>query len=404
MQNLDLLSPWLTFAVILIPLVYLERWIHQHLYGVGWLLTQEKERATLIYYIILLPGVFLHEFTQWVVAGALKQKTSKVKVWPKPQANGSIRYDFVKLSRKTRLPASLAVGFAPLLTGIIIILFISQNIFSMPGIGLALKSRNLEVVFLALQNLFGTPDFWLWLYLLFAIGNAMLPTPSEIQGWPYILVIFAVITVLLFIIGLGEQFLIATMRGPVTQALQVLAAAFSAVLIVDIFAVLGLGITEQLLEKITGQKARYPKPKTARPPKPEPGGEAPLSSREAPLRITERPLPIPPPPKRKKKTSTPLATTAQVQQSPLPASSSDNPQDTLQSTTQTSSVFANRRSDLLGDNSETTQNEVPELRQASVFPDSQGDDTEQYEPPENTPVIDDTNVDDLHYEDLEDMP
>lgn len=376
MQNLDLLSPWLTFAVILIPLVYLERWIHQHLYGVGWLLTEEKERATLLYYVILLPGVFLHEATQWLVAGALKQKTSKVKVWPKPQANGSIRYDFVKLSRQTGRPAALVVGFTPLLVGVFLILFISRNIFAAPGLGLALNSRNLEVVLIAFRNLFGTPDFWLWLYLLFAIGNAMLPTPSEVQGWQYIVLIFAIITGALFVIGLGEAFLITTMSGPITQALNTLAAAFAVVLIVDVFAVIILGSTEQVLEKVTGRKARYPKPKITRTPKPEPGSEAPLPRGDIPLRIAERQLPIPPPPKRQKKPKTPLPAATQA---PLPGSPDRTANNTLPGTAPTQALGASSRP-LFGER-ESTQPAKPAFNQdrnrlAYPAPDS-GEDTAQ---------------------------
>jgi len=93
----DLLTPWLLLAAAIIPLVYVERWIHSHLYGVGWLLTNDKKSATALYYVILFPGVFVHEFTQWLVAGALNVKTRRVTSWPEGQDNGTLRLDFVQI-------------------------------------------------------------------------------------------------------------------------------------------------------------------------------------------------------------------------------------------------------------------------------------------------------------------
>jgi len=140
MPHLDLLTPWLTFVAILLPLLHLERWIHRHLYGVGWLLTQDKERATVLYYLILFPGVFLHEFTQWLVAGALKLKLGRVRVWPRPQADGVLRLDFVRLSRLTGRAARAVVELAPFIAGIGLVLFISRSVFDVAGLSAALST------------------------------------------------------------------------------------------------------------------------------------------------------------------------------------------------------------------------------------------------------------------------
>jgi hypothetical protein len=42
----NLLTPWIELAAVLIILIYVEKWIHSHLYGVGWLLTNDKKTAT----------------------------------------------------------------------------------------------------------------------------------------------------------------------------------------------------------------------------------------------------------------------------------------------------------------------------------------------------------------------
>ncbi len=296
MPHLDLLTPWVTFVAILLPLLHLERWIHRHLYGVGWLLTQDKERATVLYYLILFPGVFLHEFTQWLVAGALKLKLGRVRVWPRPQADGVLRLDFVRLSRRTGRAARAVVELAPFIAGIGLVLFISRSVFDVASLSAALSTGELPIIQAELGRLFGTPDFWLWLYLLFAVGNAMLPTLSEERNPLLEGAMLAGITLLLiFVMFLGEG-VQATLEPILGGALDTLATAFSTILVLDIFVVLALVATEKAIERATGRRVAYQRSRKARPPRPEPGGETPLPASEAPERLAERRLPIPPPP------------------------------------------------------------------------------------------------------------
>ena len=113
----DLLTPWLMLAAVLLPLVYVEKWIHSHLYGVGWLLTDDHKSATALYYVLLFPGVFVHEFTQYLVAGALNVKIKKVIAWPEAQDDGTLRLDFVRFQKANRAQAAV-IGAAPLVTGL----------------------------------------------------------------------------------------------------------------------------------------------------------------------------------------------------------------------------------------------------------------------------------------------
>lgn len=297
MHPLDLIAPWIVFAVILFPLLALERWIHRHLYGIGWLLTKDKERATVLYYLILLPGVFVHEFTQWLAAGALNVRTRQITAWPEAQDSGALRLNFVRLEKTDTFRAAL-IGAAPLVAGVLIVLFISQNIFDVRQIAEAFSAGELPAILAQLQRLFATPDFWLWLYLLFAVGNAMIPTPADRQGWPFLLGIFGAIAVFLLIIGLGEEVILPFLQGPITRALDVLVTAFASVLALDVFVVIGLGVFEQVLSQAKKDRFPYQKSKPRTAPKPVPGSESPLPPEFAPLRITERRLPLPPPPKR----------------------------------------------------------------------------------------------------------
>jgi hypothetical protein len=92
--------------------------IHQKMYVIGYLLTQDKQAATVFYYLVFFPGVFLHEFLQYLLAGVFNVKIKKIITHPQKQENGTLRYDFVVIEKDKLddLRASL-LGGLPFLMG-----------------------------------------------------------------------------------------------------------------------------------------------------------------------------------------------------------------------------------------------------------------------------------------------
>lgn len=269
----DLLTPWLLLAAVLIPLVYMERWIHSHLYGVGWLLTNDKKSATALYYVILFPGVFVHEFTQWLVAGALNVKTRRVTSWPEAQDDGTLRLDFVQIQSAGWLKAAI-IGASPLVAGMSLVWLISNQILDFGDFVTALGTGDLQIIGPALRELAGKTDFFIWLYLMFTIGNAMLPTPADRQGWPLVIGIFGVVLFFLVVIGSGEV-LLETFTGPVATGVRRLSTAFVTVVLVEIPGIVAIGFLEEILERLTRRKFDYSRPTRRRRTR-EPGSNLPL--------------------------------------------------------------------------------------------------------------------------------
>lgn len=402
-QAMELLTPWFTFVVILIPAIALERWIHQHLYGVGWLITQDKQQATILYYLILLPGIALHEFTQWLYAGVANLRTSKIKVWPKPQKNGTLRLDFVKLSSKKvgRVPRTI-FEVAPILVGIAAILLISQYVMDASALRVAFATADLNTVMLAFQSLFSTPDFWLWLYLLFAIGNGMVPTDKLNTQW--LLVIGIVISCVLLILGLLTGAGLPAIQTPVASILNTLATASSTILTLNLLAVVMLGLTERILERITGEQAKYPRPTPVKPTKPEPGGEAPLPEGQAPLRITERRLPIPQPPKTPRKPAVkPQATSEEAESIPSSTRSRASwveQQEKLRNTSE------DEQEEITQEAESPTDNEPPQTDASEHAPDTEPLSEEMMPASDEMDETETANTeddDDLEYVDIDDI-
>jgi len=269
----DLLTPWLLLAAVLIPLVYMERWIHSHLYGVGWLLTNDKKSATALYYVILFPGVFVHEFTQWLVAGALNVKTRRVTSWPEAQDDGTLRLDFVQIQSAGWLKAAI-IGASPLVAGMSLVWLISNQILDFGDFVTALGTGDMQIIGPALRELAGKTDFFIWLYLMFTIGNAMLPTPADRQGWPLVIGIFGVVLFFLVVIGSGEV-LLETFTGPVATGVRRLSTAFVTVVLVEIPGIVAIGFLEEILERLTRRKFDYSRPVRRRRTR-EPGSNLPL--------------------------------------------------------------------------------------------------------------------------------
>lgn len=296
----DLLTPWLMLAAVLVPLVYVEKWIHSHLYGVGWLLTSDTRSATTLYYVLLLPGVFLHEAVQWLVAGAINVETKMIRVWPEPQADGTLRLDFIQIQKTNKLSAAI-IGAAPLIVGLALVWVISNYVLNLDELLAAIGTGNISTIGAAVRSLGSAPDFYLWLYLLFAISNAMLPTPADRQGWPLLIALFAGIIVFLVVIGTGEQ-LLETYKSSVVTGLERLTTAFATVLVIEVPAILVIGLGEEILERATRRKFQYKPPAEAKPR--QPGSSEPLASGEPKPSIYLLELPIPLPPDRPKQRPT----------------------------------------------------------------------------------------------------
>ncbi len=290
-MNANDLTPWLGLIAVLAPLLYAEKWVHRHLYGIGWLVSKDPNTATVLYYFLLAPGVFLHEFTQWLVAGALRIPTKTIRIRPQPQEDGTLRLDFVQLDRAGPFGAAI-LGAAPMLAGIGVVWGISNYILNLDELLAALHASDMTAIRHALQRLGSTPDFYLWLYVLFAISNAMWPTPADRQGWPLLLGVLAAVVAYLVVIGTGEV-LLEKYREVVLPAVEHLTTVVGMVWLVELPAMAVLGVSERVLERLTNRHFAYHKPPQAR----EPGSGEPLPPGVPKPSIYHMELPVPDPPK-----------------------------------------------------------------------------------------------------------
>jgi hypothetical protein len=246
----------LAVIVTLIPLVALERWIHQHLHGLAYLLTGHKDAAILLYAVPLFPGVFLHELSHWVMAKLLRVKTSSMSLLPRRDRSGHIRLGSVTIQQTDPLRSSL-IGIAPLISGSLAVLFLGNRMFGVGALGSAVWTGDMAAIVSRFVAMLHVPDMWLWLYLLFAVANAMLPSSSDRETWPPVILFLAVVVGLACLLGFSR--VLFDVAPLVVAILYWLAFAFAMTLVTDVPFVILIACAEWLLGSLSGQHVYYKK-------------------------------------------------------------------------------------------------------------------------------------------------
>ncbi len=226
---------WLALSVVL--LIVFQRWTHKQLHGLFYVLTLNRNWAVILYAIFLLPGVLLHEGSHWLAAKLMGVKTGSFSILPKSRSDGVIQLGYVEYykPKSGRTIRESAIGSAPVITGTLAVFLISTQIFDIPSLGDSIGTGQLDNIIAGLYQFFFTKDIWIWLYLLFAISNTMIPSASDRKAWPALVIVLAVVIFSVLLLGLGEA-LWSEINKPVSAAASFFGLAFTVALFMDIIA------------------------------------------------------------------------------------------------------------------------------------------------------------------------
>ncbi len=246
----QILPTLFTFALCVILLYWLQRWITQHLQGIGVLLFSKSDYGMTLLWLVLLPGILLHEASHWITARLLGVKTGKFSMTPST-SKGQIVLGSVEVRRSNAFKDSL-IGLAPFLAGTLALLIIGYAIFDVGELGRAWQDNAWQRMADLLAGTVRVNDAWLWLYLVFAISNAMMPSPSDRESWRLVLIYVGAVFLLLLIFGW-----LPTPSDALVQqldaGLRMLTWAFGLALLIDAVLALALALLElaagELLQK-----------------------------------------------------------------------------------------------------------------------------------------------------------
>jgi hypothetical protein len=240
----DALPTLLLLAVSLFILAWMSGQLSIRLQRVVYYATGSLDMAMVAIFLLLLPGVFVHELSHWVAAWLLGLRPSRFRVWPK-RHKGALGLGSVNV-RSGGVWRDSLVGMAPLLSGSVLLALVGAAVFETDILLGQLEQGRLLDTLGAFFDALARPDGPLWAFALFVIGNSMMPSRSDRQPLRALLAYVGFAALIYFVVGLPIDPFTALL-GWLVPAIQILAGALLFVILLDAAVVSVLYLVEQVL-------------------------------------------------------------------------------------------------------------------------------------------------------------
>lgn len=254
---MDLLALAIGLGLLFLLFRQTERWLHQHIFKLGWLLSNSLQVTTVVYTIIFLPGIILHESVLWLAAGLLNVRAERSIRFPELQDIGELRLNFIMLADSAGRVKRLIIRVCPAGAGILALWAIAVHVFQWEALLELAASGSLDALLEAVASLAHTADVWLWFYLTFVFANTMFPTSAERSDRREKALVLVVAPLLVF--GLWQVAGAANPAG--ADAIEALAGSIalivSLVMFINLFTVVILGTVEALIERSRNRSATF---------------------------------------------------------------------------------------------------------------------------------------------------
>jgi hypothetical protein len=250
-------GPWTPLAVFVagfLLVIFLTRWITRHMQGIMFLLGADEEVIMYLQFILFFPGILVHEVSHWITAQLLGVRTLHFSIWPKKKGKGKVQYGAVRIEQTDVFRASL-IGLAPLVVASLLIILIGRYALGTEALRQVVAMGQWNQLWSALVQAARVPDFWLWMYLIFAISNAMFPSSSDREVWKPLIIYGLVAGGLVYLSGWKPP--MESVQSVLAQAMNPLIYAFGITAAVDIFFAIVIGVVEIVLGRVLGNRVLY---------------------------------------------------------------------------------------------------------------------------------------------------
>ncbi|HAJ38003.1 MAG TPA: hypothetical protein DCL15_20215 [Chloroflexi bacterium] len=241
-----ILTILLTLLLSLLAMAALSRAVSLRVQAIIYYLTGSGDLASIGIFLLLLPGVFLHEGAHWLTARLLGLRAGKFRVWPTKQG-AYIGLGSVSVERADIWRESL-VGVAPLVVGNLVLAWIGWRVFATPTLLATLTAGNLAAAVSSFGAGLHTSDGLAWAYAIFAIGNSMMPSASDREPFKPVLLYALFATVIYVIVGLPLT-LLGQLLGWIAPAIEISVGALIFLIVLDGLVWLTLWPIEWLLRR-----------------------------------------------------------------------------------------------------------------------------------------------------------
>jgi len=239
---------WLLLSLVL--LLFLQRALHREIQAIFLISTRNPNATILIFSLIFLPGVFLHELSHLLMAKLLGVPTGQFSLLPEMMPDGSLRLGYVEAAHTDPFRDSL-VGVAPLLSGIAVVAFAAISRLHLVIMWDTLRNGQWSLFLMGLQALPTIPDFWIWFYLTFAVSSTMMPSESDRHAWLPLGIFAGVSFAVVVLVGAGP-WMLENLAPTVNQFLRGGALILLVSILVHILLIFPLMLIHRLLTRLTG--------------------------------------------------------------------------------------------------------------------------------------------------------
>jgi hypothetical protein len=163
-------------------LVVTQRWFQRKLQTLLAALTRNPQVSLAVYAIMFAPGVAVHELSHWLMAFCLRVRTISFSLVPKRGPGDQLRLGYVETERTDPIRSAL-IGVAPLLSGVLLLSLLTLSQLALEPVVEASVRFDASAVLKTAAGLRTVPDVGLWLYLVVAISNTMLPSAADRSAW-----------------------------------------------------------------------------------------------------------------------------------------------------------------------------------------------------------------------------
>ncbi|HLF89156.1 MAG TPA: hypothetical protein VI451_09440 [Anaerolineales bacterium] len=238
------------FLAALLPLLFVQRRLHQETMGVFLLLTRNQGMALILFSLLFFPGVVLHEISHWITAKLLGVRTGKIWLIPERLPDGNLRMGYVEAERVDFVRESL-IGFAPLLFGGLFVAYAGLNQLKFHLLWETLMNVELAALPVSFAALYTQSDFWLWFYLTFVVSATMMPSASDRQSWMPLILFVATVFGLALLVGAGP-WLAQSLAPGLNNILRAAAVVFGISILVHLVLLLPTLLVRLGLIRLTG--------------------------------------------------------------------------------------------------------------------------------------------------------
>ena len=239
---------WLLASLVL--LLFLQRALHREIQAIFLIATRSPNVTMIVFSLIFLPGVFLHELSHLLMAKVLGVRTGKFSLLPEVLPDGRLQLGYVEAAHADLFRDSL-VGVAPLISGIAFVAFAAMSRLHLVIMWDTLRNGQWSLFLMGLQALPTIPDLWIWFYLTFAVSSTMMPSESDRHAWLPLGLVAVTLFVLVVLVGAGP-WMLANLAPPMNQFLRGTALILLVSIIIHILLIFPLMLIHRLLTRLTG--------------------------------------------------------------------------------------------------------------------------------------------------------